>query len=81
MFVQRLPIRYCYHAQVEYDPAVGNTGKPIRRQMIRPLLRNDYEVRVRNTIPVNQIADPLERKNIAHATTDLLGNHHDASCR
>ena len=48
--------------------------------MIRPLLRNDDEVRVRDPISMNQIANPFKREDFAHAAADLLCNRHDTSC-
>ena len=80
MLVQRLPICDWYAAQVEHNAAVDHPGESIGCEMIRPLLGNDDEVCVCNTISMNQVAHPLKRENLSHATADPLRNRHDAGC-
>jgi hypothetical protein len=80
VLVQRLPICDWYAAQVEHDAAVDHPREAIGCEMIRPLLGNDDEVCVRNTVSMDQVAHPLKRENLSHATTDPLGTRHDAGC-
>ena len=45
--------------------------------MIRSLLRNNDQVSVRHTVPVNEITHSLEGKNLAHPAPDALRQDHD----
>jgi len=42
-----------------------------------PLLRHDDEVRMRDPVPMHEIADALRGKHRSHSAADTLGDGHD----
>ena len=45
--------------------------------MMRALLRHDDEVRMRDSVAVHEVADALQTKRLAHASSKMLGDPHD----
>ena len=45
--------------------------------MMRALLRHDYKMGMWNTVAMHEIADSLQGKDFAHATTQPLGEPHN----
>jgi len=78
MLIQDLPFSDRYSTYIENNPAICDMGKSIRREMVRPLLRYQNEVGMRYTVTVNEIADTLEWKCLAHASSELLRDEHDS---
>lgn len=44
---------------------------------MRPLLRNQNEMRMRHAVSMHEVTNPLQRKGLAHPPTEALGNLHD----
>jgi hypothetical protein len=78
MCIERDPVGRRNGSHIEHDPAIANMSKSIRSEVMRPLLRDDDEVRMCDAVAVDQIADTLEREHVPHLTADALRNKHDA---
>lgn len=48
--------------------------------MIGTLLRYKDEMRVTDTIAMNEVANPLNSKSFTHAPSEMLSYAHDVSC-
>src|SRR5687768_14686983 len=69
---ERCTVRDWHAAHVEDDLPADNPREPIGSEMMRALLRYHNEMGVRHAIPVDQIADALQRESVTHASAQVL---------
>lgn len=62
----------------EHDLPVLNLGESGRRDVVGTVLRDEDQVRMRNSIPMYDHSYPLRLKHLPHSTPDVLRHTHDS---
>jgi hypothetical protein len=75
--IQRLSIRHRHSAEVENHLSIDDAREAVGSEMVRALLGYDDEMRVGDSVAVDQVADALHRKDGSHASANTLSDGHD----